>query len=329
MTTVVSKVVSRSFSLLAATCLLIPGLSLADEARQWLERMTQAVELLNYEGKFVHMHDGDDEVLYIIHRNKDGAVSERIQSMDGAGREIVRHQNKVQCILPDQRTVIIGQTKDINPLVSSLPSYSEELEAHYEIAVRGRIRVAGRMSRQILIKPRDGFRYGYRLWLDEETAMPLKSELRDERERVVERVKFVDIQMRDNIPLAAFEPITDTTGFRWFRPAPEQASNRVASGFRATDVPAGFRLSLSTVRQMAGSRHPVEHLVYSDGIAAVSVFVEDPEAEETEALFGLSRVGSANAFSIKVNDRSVTAVGEVPPKTVESIARSLAPVTEQ
>jgi sigma-E factor negative regulatory protein RseB len=329
MTTTVNRVIALPASVLSAVCLLVPALGLADEAREWLERMTQAVELLNYEGKFVHMHDGGDEVLYIIHRNQDGEVSERIQSMDGAGREIIRHQNKVQCILPDQQTVIIEQTKDINPLVSSLPSYSEELEVHYEIAVRGRIRVAGRMCRQILIRPRDGFRYGYRLWLDEETAMPLKSELRDERERVVERIKFVDIQMRDNIPLAAMEPVTDTTGFRWFRPPPEQASNPATASFRATEVPAGFRLSLSTVRQMAGSRYPVEHLVYSDGIAAVSVFVEDPEAEETESLSGLSRVGSANAFSIKVNDRSVTAVGEVPPKTVESIARSLAPYTEK
>jgi len=329
MTTTVSRVVALLPGIVSTACLLVPALSMADEAREWLERMTQAVELLNYEGKFVHMHGGSDEVFYIIHRNQDGEVSERIQSMDGAGREIIRRQNEVQCILPDQRAVIIEQTKDMNPLVSSLPAYSEELEAHYEIAVRGRVRVAGRMCRQILIKPRDGFRYGYRLWLDEETAMPLKSELRDERERVVERIKFVDIQMLDSIPLAAMEPITDTTGFRWFRPAPEQVETTAGASFRATNVPAGFRLSLSTRRQIAGSRHPVEHLVYSDGIAAVSVFVEAPEAEDTEGLSGLSRVGSANAFSIKMNDRSVTAVGEVPPQTVESIARSLVPYQER
>jgi sigma-E factor negative regulatory protein RseB len=308
--------------------LLVPGLAVADDARAWLERMTEAVELLNYEGKFVHMHDGDAEVLYIIHRYQDGEVSERIQSMDGAGREIIRHQNEVQCILPDRKTVLIGQKKDLNPLVSALPSYSAELETHYEIKVRGSQRVAGRMTRQILIKPRDGFRYGYKLWLDEETAMPLKSELCDERERVVERMKFVDITMHDSISAAAVEPITDTTGFRWFRPSDESVGTHSTPMFRATDVPAGFRLSLSAVRQMAGSKHPVEHLVYSDGLAAVSVFVEDPGAEETESLSGLSTVGSANAFSIKVNDRSVTAVGEVPPKTVESIARSLAPYTE-
>ena len=329
-TIAVNKVAISRFGFIPVLIgLLAPVWGLADEAREWLERMAEAVEMLNYEGKFVHMHDGEAEVLYIIHRQQDGQVSERIHSMDGAGREIVRHQNEVQCILPDRKSVLIGQTKELNPLVSALPSYSKELETHYEIRVRGSQRVAGRMTRQILIKPRDGFRYGYKLWLDEETAMPLKSELCDERERVVERLKFVDIKMHDSIDLAALQPITDTTGFRWFRPSAAQVSNRTTPMHRATQVPAGFRLSLSAVRQMAGSKHPVEHLVYSDGLAAVSVFVEDPEAEETETLSGPSRVGSANAFSIKVNDRSVTAVGEVPPKTVESIARSLAPYAEE
>jgi sigma-E factor negative regulatory protein RseB len=87
-------------------------------------------------------------------------------------------------------------------------------------------------------------------------------------------------------------------------------------------LPGGFKLSVATQSQMAGSDTPVEHLVYSDGLATVSVFIE---ARETKADLGegFSNFGSTNAFSLTLRGRKVTAMGEVPPQTVRTIATSL------
>jgi sigma-E factor negative regulatory protein RseB len=304
---------------------LISGDATAQEARDWLERMSRAVEELNYRGTFVHAHEAtfEMETLHIVHRNADGQSGERILSLDGTEREFVRQGANVQGIFPDRRVVLFETRSDVSPLVSALPSNTAELEPHYEITLGGTARVADRPVQVLEIKPRDEFRYGYMLWLDQETAMPLQSALIDEQGKVVERIVFTQIEISADIPEAALAPTIDTTGFTTLR-APEADSAPLAAEipWRAATVPGGFKLSVATHGPMAGSDTPVEHLVYSDGLATVSVFIEDPETK-AEVREGFSNVGSTNAYSVTRFGRKVTAMGEVPPQTVRTIASSL------
>src|SRR6202008_1057710 len=108
---------------------------------------------------------------------------------------------------------------DISPLVSALPSNPAELAPHYEITLGGVARVADRAVQVLESKPGGGFHYGYRLWLDQETAMPLQSALIDEQGEVVERILFTEIEISTDIPAAELEPTIDTTGFATMRPA--------------------------------------------------------------------------------------------------------------
>ncbi len=297
--------------------------SVGESASDWLERMNAAVEELNYRGVFVHMQGESAETLLIVHVNEDGRISERIMSLDGAGREIIRDGEAVHCILPDEETVLLEDGSDASPLVAALPSYTQELAAHYEFRLdRGMARVADRRTQVVSIMPKDDLRYGYRLWLDTETAMPLKSQLVDEKGRTVEQVLFTRIDIADEIARSELEPTINTEGFAMYRPPAvvSPADSRVRLSSR--ELPPGFHLSASKHGPMAGSRYPVDHLVYSDGLATVSVFVEDPQSDP-EIVTGFTRLGTANAFSLTVNGRQVTAVGEVPRRTVESIARSL------
>ena len=296
----------------------------AQEARAWLDKMNRAVEDLNYQGTFVHVLEGTAETLRIIHRREDGRSSERIESLDGVGREIIRHGNQVQCILPDRRVVLLEEPKDLSPLVSALPSYSDEIEPHYALNLHSIARVANRTAQILEIKPRDAFRYGYMLWLDQETAMPLKSQLIDDQGTIVEQILFTSIDLKAQIPPQAIEATIDTTGFTTLRP-PESSQLAADIPWRAGKVPGGFKLSVATQSQIPGSEYPVEHLVYSDGLATVSVFIEDPHTK-SEVSEGFSKMGSTNAFSLTLRGRKVTAVGEVPRQTVRTIASSL--VTE-
>lgn len=294
----------------------------AQDVRTWLDRMNRAVEALNYEGTFVHVIGRNAEMLHIVHRNKDGRIGERIRSLDGLGPEIVRKQDAVQCILPDRQIVLLEQTRDASPLVSTLPSYSEGLEQNYELASYRKGQVARRPTQIIGIKPKDDLRYGYLLWLDQESAMPLKSQVRDENGDVVEQILFTEFEIFDEIPESAVASTVDTEGFTWFRapaPVPEAAGDVT---WRATVLPSGFELSVATRSPIAGSQYPVEHLVYSDGLATVSVFIEDPNTK-ADVQEGFFRLGSTNGYSLTMSGRKVTAIGEVPRQTIESIAASL------
>ena len=305
----------------ALVLVLLANAASAQEARDWLERMSRAVDELNYRGTFVHMLDGTLETLQIVHRNADGQSGERILALDGAGREIVRQGDQVQGILPDRRIVLLETRSDVSPLVAALPSNTAELAPHYDIKLGGGARVAERPAQVLEIKPLDEFRYGYMLWLDQETAMPLQSQLIDEQGAVVEQILFTDIEVLADIPRSALEPTIDTTGFATLR-APESTPLAAEIPWRAAAVPGGFKLSVATQSPIAGSDTPVEHLVYSDGLATVSVFIEDPETK-AEVGEGFSTVGSTNAYSLTLRGRKVTAMGEVPRQTVRTIASSL------
>ncbi|HEY7672045.1 MAG TPA: MucB/RseB C-terminal domain-containing protein [Gammaproteobacteria bacterium] len=293
----------------------------AQDAPVWLERMSRAVEELNYEGTFIHVIGRRAEMLHIVHRNDNGDVAERIHAVDGVGPEIVRQHDRVQCILPDRRVVLLEQTREANPLVATLPVYSPALEANYAVMSYRTGQIAARATQVIGIRPKDTFRFGYVLWLDQETALPLKSQVRDENGDVVEQILFTEFAILDDIPDSALASTINTEGFTWFRPPAQITDAPDYSAWHAT-VPQGFELSAAARRRISGSEYPVEHLVYTDGLATVSVFIEDPNTE-TEVGEGYIRLGSTNAYSLTIDGRKVTAMGEVPRQTVELIATSI------
>jgi sigma-E factor negative regulatory protein RseB len=323
---------TRYLLVLVISAFALPAQAGDPDARQWLERMSQALADENYDGRFFHLTEARSETMRIIHRVDKGKVSERLVSLDGSGREIIRNETEVVCYLPDKRTVIVEKRTDNNSLLAALPSYSESLEAHYSIEKVGKVaKYLGRRTQMIVVQPRDQFRYGYRLWLDQETAMPLKSQLSDRNGRVIEQILFAELNLRDRIPAAELTTAVNADGYRWLRHDPQ--SPRVAAigvgGWSVSRAPAGFRLTISRIQIIAGSSAPARHLVLSDGLASVSVFIEPRDAEAAR-MHGLARVGSAYAYSREVGGEQVTVVGEVPAATVEAIAagvvRAAAPV---
>lgn len=290
------------------------------EAREWLERMSESLATRNYEGRFFHLRDSRSETMRIIHRVDKGKVTERLVSLDGSGREIIRNEDEVICYLPDRRTVLVEKRTDESTLLAAVPSYNEQLEQHYNIERGASTKALGRRTQLILVQPRDQFRYGYRLWLDHETAMPLKSQLCDREGNVIEQILFAELHFRERISADALKPAVTGEGYRWLRQDAREVQMADSNmGWNVIHLPAGFRLTTWRVQVIAGSSAPVRHLVYSDGLASVSVFIE-PRTPQTEAMRGLAKVGAAFAYSRKIDDHQVTAVGEVPAATVEAIA---------
>jgi sigma-E factor negative regulatory protein RseB len=317
------------------TLSLGPRSSAADDSRAWLEKMNQALATRNYDGTFFHLSEGRVETLRIVHRVKAGRVTERLQSLDGSGREFVRNNTELTCYLPDQHIVLVEPRQDHGPFLGSLPRFGADVDQFYLIEGLPAARVLGRAARVIAVNPKDQFRFGYRLWLDENTAMPLKTQLCDARGQVIEQILFARLDMPESIADADLAPAVHTEGMRWVRqgPAADLASPAL-SAYRASELPPGFHLTMSGAQTLGGASVPTAHLVYSDGLATVSVFVEaQPEGQTGAAdatsgqheapMQGLARVGSGFAFSTVVQGHQVTAVGEVPAQTVEFIAHSV------
>jgi sigma-E factor negative regulatory protein RseB len=323
----------------AAVGLLLAGLPqrliAADEPRLWLEKMNHALATRNYDGTFFHLSGGRVETMRIVHRVRAGRVTERLVSMDGSGREFVRNNDELTCYLPDQHTILVEPRQDRGPFLGSLPQFGADANEFYRLESLPNSRVLGRPARVIMVNPKDQFRFGYRIWLDDNTAMPLKTQLCDSRGQVIEQILFARLDMPENIPDSDLMPSVRTEGMRWVRQgASHDSASPAVSGYRATELPPGFRLTVSGEQTLGGATEPATHLVYSDGLATVSVFVEaqrepnsatddKPRAPQEPPMQGLARVGSGFAFSTMVQGHQVTAVGEVPAQTVETIAHSV------
>jgi len=311
----------------ACLALLLAGPAAADdEARRWLTQMNQAVAGRNYQGEFLHLGHGPVEKLRIFHRVKDGHVLERLVSLSSLGREVVRHDAELQCYLPEERTVLVETPPDDRALLGAVPTFDVGVEQNYRVELAGRDRVIGRPSRIVAVTPRDGYRFGYRLWIDEETKMPLRTDLCDPQGRMLEQVLFTSLEVDGPLPDAAFRAEVDASHFSWVRQAanPPRASSP-ATPWRLLQLPPGFKVSSSSEQRLPGSDQPVTHMVLSDGLASVSVFIEGPPAPPRQPTEGQGRVGSAFAYSKFVAGHQITAIGEVPPQTVEYIATGVAP----
>ena len=231
----------------AAAALLIAafGAPLAEagdrSAGEWLEQMTRALASLNYDGLFTHTAGNRSETMRIVHRYEDGRSMERLVSLDGSGREIVRTPEEIHFYMPDRRVVLVEQRSDDGSLLRTLPKPGPQLDSVYTLSVQKGTKLLGREVRILDIQPRDNYRYGYRLWLDEKSAMPLRSEVVNGAGVAVEAIHFTRLEVRDRINSRELEPAVDAAGFQWMR-APRRPDARVATAgdWRPRRMPPGF-----------------------------------------------------------------------------------------
>ena len=301
----------------------------ADDPRSWLARTDRALATRNYRGVFVHEHGGETETLRVVQRVGPEGLSERLQSMDGSGREFIRRGNQLLCYLPDRHMVLVERSAGTGLLFGGLPSLEAALAGEYIVTQVARTRVSGRTARVIGIEPRDQLRYGYRVWIDEATAMPLRMQLRDSKGHTLEQIVFTDLVLPSHISPAELAPGLDARNYRWVQqdiPAsPSANAPDLDIAWQASSLPPGFRLTASARQMLPGG--PAEHLVFTDGLASVSVFVQARRSNGGPALASphddAASLGTSSAYATAVQGYRITVVGEVPPDTVRQIAQAM------
>ena len=315
--------------LFLAICLITFGFyAYADTAAmKMLERMTEASKQLNYEGVFAYQTGKNLQSIRIIHRsNADGEV-ERLISLNGVAREVIRSNDMVTCINPDGKRVSVSRRPLGRGFPSDLPRRLNSAAPYYDVKLGKDGRVADRKATALIITPVDNYRYGYRLWVDKKTNLLLKSELVAHNGDVLETFAFSSLKTGIDIPDSMLKPQTSGSEMTMHRSEPESstemATHNTLSSWHTKWLPAGFGLVALQTRLRADNGAPVEQRVYSDGLSSVSVFIEQIRAHHNIHLSGASHVGAVNAYGTTNHAHFVTVVGEVPAETVKKIGLSV------
>lgn len=303
--------------------LLAPMAALAESspAHDQLQAMSKANRSLEYSGRFLYQFGAEVSTMEVNHAVIDGREYQRLTHLDGRLVEVLRRGDEVICVHPD-RSLTRMQNGQGGPMALA-QRLAEDVPAQYNILVDGDSRVAGRPSTRIRVAPLDTHRYGYRLWLDNDSRLLLKSEVVDGSGVALERVEFVSLDLKPGLTLADFE-VPESVRESELQPL---AQGHEASLMQVESdwLPAGFEASDQDWRSGDGKRKPVAAQGYSDGLAAFTVFVETIGEGAVEE--GVSRVGPTVAVSRRLTAPSgaylITLVGEVPQSTAERVIQGV------
>lgn len=290
----------------------------------WLRKMASASRQLNYTGTFVYRHGNVTEASRIVHYvNAAGGEFERLETLDGPPREVIRTNDQVTCYLPDTKTVLIERRRG-RRFPAFLPTQlADGLTAHYLVRQSGMDRTAGYDCRVVELSPKDRLRYGHQFCAEASSGLPLRARTFNENGVLLESFAFTELKFggkfdRDQVKSRYAEHSRD---WRIGRAATPAVSDLGRTGWVLASELPGFRKLTESRRSIAGREATVAHLVYSDGLAAVSVFIEPlPKSRPSRSL---SHQGAVNIYIRMVADHMVTALGEAPAETVMRIANSL------
>lgn len=298
-----------------------------DSATDWLMRMNRAAESLSYQGTFVYLHDNQVETMWVARKVEGGSLRERLLALNGEPREIIRDDRQVWCYLPD-RSIGVHEYRQVTEknFPALLPDELSNLARLYDVhfGEDGHHRLAGREARHIVVEPRDQLRYGYELWVDTQTGLLLRAVLTQPDGQPIEQYLFTRIDVETTVPARALKPSTPREALKWYGTGDDQGDAHARDlAWEVTAPPEGFRVTRQIRRSDPMSGEPVEHLVLSDGLAAVSVFVTGTGGKEGRPLEGVSRMGAVHAFGRMIGAFQVTVVGEVPAETVQRIGEAV------
>lgn len=307
----------------AALLLLLPGTpSLASDAgAELIARMAEAMRTESYAGDLVYAHGGDLESMHLIHGVRDGTEHERLKFLTGEPFEIIRRGESVTCVWPAKGRALVDRRPG-DTFAPKPPRDLRSLPPQYSARVTGEGRIAGRAARVVRIRGHDGYRYGYRMWIGTERNLLLRSDLLGARGMVYEQLMFTSVRELGGVDPARFEPTLEGVEYMSHGDGDDGARRIENPRWRVTDLPPGFELVSHRRESVPGREGLVQHSVYSDGLAAVSVFVESMDTNEPP-MRGLSRMGAVHAFGRLLHGHQITVVGEVPEATVRRIAAAV------
>jgi sigma-E factor negative regulatory protein RseB len=290
---------------------------------EWLTRMHEASRQRAYQGTLVVSAGANMSASKIWHVCDGVQQMEKVETLTGAPRTTIRHNNDVITFAPDSKTVWVEKRESLGLFPELLRAPSSAIPDHYEVRELGVERVAGHLADRVEVVPRDALRFGYQIWAEQKTGLVVKMQTLGVQESVLEQVAFSELQLNAPVLMDALKrQMGDTRGYEVHKPTMKKTT-AAAEGWRLKEPIPGFTSMSCHTRGPAGGTEPASmQWVFSDGLASVSLFVEafDPQRHGTEKS---AIVGATHSLSQRLDGHWVTVLGEVPTATLRRFAQSL------
>lgn len=310
-------------------CLLACQLSFAfagqdsvDDPWLVLQKAARAARELSYKGVFVYQSGLNTKAVQITHMNYGQGEYAHVVVLDGSPREALSQGSDIVIFSPRNEKVIIEKRHGKNLFPALLPANMDVIKLCYQARIGGQQRIGGRDGQVVFLDPRDRYRYGYKFWADREYGLLLKSMTTNERNEPMEQIAFNQLTLLNTQNMDWFQPNVDPDKDYIMEETVPAASALAVDDWIVSQLPAGFRKIDQVTRMVPGKPAPVTHLVFSDGLAAVSLFIE-PLSKGMRPKTGHTTMGATNIYAAIVDGHQIMVVGEVPETTVSQIASAV------
>jgi len=290
----------------------------------WLQRATEAARNASYAGTFVHSNGERTSTIRVTHVNVNGDEHERIEALDGPPYEIVRRNEEMFCYFPDAKTVRLDRRVNARFFPSLFRAPAEVIGHSYAVSLGNVEHVLGYDCRWIRLEPHDTTRFTERLCSEVGSGLVVRAKTLNLEGQVIEQYTFTDLKLGPQVARGDVKSIFEARVKQWITDAqPREEAKGVDTGWTVTSLPPGFDKVTELRRTLPGRPHPVSQLIYSDGLASLSVFVE-PNGAPTRTAEASSEDGTTTFFVRPMGDQLVTVLGEVPLATAQQVGRSVA-----
>ncbi len=292
---------------------------------EWLTRIHEASRQRAYIGTLVVSAGSSMSASRIWHVCDGNQQMERVDTLTGAPRTTVRHNNDVITFAPDSKTAWVEKRESLGVFPDLLRTPDNVIPDHYAVRATGLERVAGHKADVVEIQPRDNLRFGYRIWSEKKTGLVVKLQTLDGQGQVLEQVAFTELQLDAPVSMDKLSKLMKATrGYEVHRPVLRKTTAE-AEGWRLKEAIPGFQSMSCHTRESAdgsgATSHPMQW-VFSDGLASVSLFVE-PYNEQQHFEEKAAVIGATHSLTRRLGQHWLTALGEVPHSTLLLFAKSL------
>ena len=299
----------------------------AAEEDAWLvlQKAALAARELNYQGIFIYQNGNQARSVQITHMNDGGREFTRNMVLDskvqvGQPREVFSQGSDIVIFHPKNDKVIIEKRRGQNLFPAMLPINLQSLKASYIARIGMLDYVAGRQTQVIELIPKDAYRYSYKIWTDTEYGLLVKMTLLNDKTETLEQIAFQELSMLNSHDLNWFQPKIDISKNYVMEEA--AMPSRVHTNWIVAELPPGYIKVDHVELLVSGKTTPINQVIFSDGIASVSLFIE-PILKGMRPKMGHKVVGSTNICANVIDGYQIVVVGEVPLATVQQIAKAV------
>ena len=292
----------------------------------WLMRMHEASKKQAYIGTYVVSSGGTISSAKIWHVCEGNQQMERVETLTGAPRSIYRHNDRVVTFMPDHKLVRTEKRESLGLFPELLQSTDNHLADFYKVRPEGVERVAGVEADVVVLVPRDGLRFGYRVWTEQKKGMVVKLQTLDAEGKVLEQVAFSELQLDAPVKMdKLLQMMGKVDGYRVEQTVLVKTTAS-AEGWVLKAPVAGFKpLSCykrpAAIPAPAGSDEPLQW-IFSDGLASVSIFLEPLDRQRHDKESSMS-MGATQTMTRQLGGYWLTVMGEVPMNTLKLFANGL------